>query len=50
MKKEGIPEVDLYAIAEKQSLASCKGNPDVLHWWPEASKLFADAIIKEIEK
>ena len=49
MKKEGIPEVDLYAIAEKQSLAPVKGSPDFRHWWPEVSKLFADAIIKEIE-
>ena len=49
MKKEGIPEVDLYAIAEKQSLASFKGSQDNVHWGPEVSKLFADAIIKEIE-
>jgi len=49
MKKEGIPEVDLYAIAEKQSLVSLKGSPDCLHWGAEVSKLFADAIIKEIE-
>jgi len=49
MKKEGIPEVDLYAIAEKQSLASFKGSQDNVHWGPEVSKVFADAIIKEIE-
>ena len=49
MKKAGIPEVDLYAIAEKQSLVSLKGSQDCLHWGQEVSKLFADAIIKEIE-
>ena len=50
MKKERIPEVDLYAITESQSLAPFKGSQDNLHWGPEVSKLFADAIIKEIEK
>jgi len=48
MRKEGIPEVDLYAIAEKQMHTLPKGWKDCLHWGPEVSKLFADAIIKEI--
>ena len=50
MKKGGIPEVDLYAIAEKQSLASFKGSQDTVHWGSEISKLFAAEIINEIEK
>ena len=47
--KEGIPEVDIYAIAEAQMQNSGKAGPDVLHGGPALSKLFAAAIIKDIE-
>ncbi len=50
MKKEGIPEVDLYGIAVKQLHTVRKGSRDIVHWNKSVSKLFADAIIKEITK
>lgn len=50
MKKQGIPEIDLYAIAEKQLHTVHKGSLDTVHWGTEVSRLFADAIIKEVEK
>jgi len=50
MKKRGIPEVDLYAIAESRMGSVRKGWADNVHWDGPTSKAFADAIIKEIEK
>lgn len=50
MKKQHIPEVDLYAIAEKQLHTVKKGSQDSVHWGSEVSSLFGDAIIGEIEK
>ena len=50
MKKRNIPEVDLYAIAESRMGTVKKGWGDTVHWDSAASKLFAEAIIKEIEK
>jgi len=49
INKEGLPEVDLYAIAENQIHTVSKGSPDLVHWGPEVSRLFAAAIIKAIE-
>jgi hypothetical protein len=49
MQKEGIPEVDLYAIAEKQLHTVKKGSKDIVHWNRDVSRLFANAIIKEID-
>lgn len=50
MKKEGIPEVDLYGIAVKQLHTVRKGSKDIVHWNGDVSRLFAQAISKEIEK
>jgi hypothetical protein len=50
MRREGIAEVDLYAIAEKQLSTVPKGSQDTVHWGKDVSRLFAEAIIKEIEK
>ena len=47
MAKYGIPEVDLYALCEKNL---DKASKDGVHWNGDASKLMADEIIKEIEK
>lgn len=50
MKKRGIPEVDLYAIAVSRLGTIRKGWADTVHWDSATSKLFADAIIREMEK
>ncbi len=50
MKRHGIPEVDLYSSAVKQLHTVKKGSQDTVHWGAEVSRLFADAIIMEIEK
>lgn len=50
MKKRGIPEVDLYAIAVSRMGSVRKGWADTLHWDSGTSRLFADAVIREIEK
>ena len=50
MKKHGIPEVDLYAIAENQLHTVTKGSVDLVHWKPEVYQIMAQEIIKEIEK
>ena len=50
MKQRGVPEVDLYAIAEKQLHTVRNGSQDTVHWNAEVSRLFANAIIQEIEK
>ena len=47
MTKYGIPEIDLYALCEKNL---DKASKDGVHWNGDASKLMADEIIKEIEK
>ena len=47
MGKYGIPEVDLYALCEKNLDKSSK---DGVHWNQDASQLMADEIIKVIEK
>lgn len=47
MIKYGIPEVDLYALCEKNL---DKASKDGVHWESAASSLMADEIIKEIEK
>jgi len=47
MIRYGIPEVDLYALCEKNL---DKASKDGVHWSGDASKLMADEIIKEIEK
>lgn len=50
MKKHGIPEVDLYAIAENQLHTVTKGSVDLVHWKPEVYQIMAQEIIKEIER
>ncbi|MEI6645729.1 MAG: SGNH/GDSL hydrolase family protein [bacterium] len=50
MEKQGIPEVDLYAIAEKQLNTIKPGSQDSVHWNQDVSRLMATEIIKEIEK
>ncbi len=50
MKREGIPEVDLYQIAENQLHTVSKGSSDFVHWKPEVYQIMAQEIIKEIEK
>lgn len=50
MKQQGIPEVDLYAIAVKQLSTVRNGSQDTVHWSTEVSRLFAQAIVEEIEK
>ncbi|MGV8093950.1 MAG: SGNH/GDSL hydrolase family protein [Mangrovibacterium sp.] len=50
MKKYGIPEVDLYSIAENQLHTVSKGSVDLVHWKPEVYQIMAQEIIKEIEK
>ena len=47
MGKYGIPEVDLYALCEKNL---DKASKDGVHWNADASNLMAAAIILEIEK
>jgi len=47
MTKYGIPEVDLYALCEKNL---DKASKDGVHWGADASRLMANEIIKEIEK
>ncbi|MEI6071644.1 MAG: SGNH/GDSL hydrolase family protein [Verrucomicrobiae bacterium] len=47
MAKYSIPEVDLYALCEKNL---DKASKDGVHWGGDASKLMAEEIIKEIEK
>ncbi len=47
MAKYGIPEVDLYALCEKNL---DKASKDGVHWESSASALMADEIIKAIEK
>ena len=48
--REGIPEVDLYAIAEHQLHTVGKESQDTVHWGTDVSRRFAEAIIKEIER
>lgn len=50
IRKEGIPEVDLYSIAVKQLHTVDKGSKDIVHWKPVVSRLFAKKINKAIEK
>jgi hypothetical protein len=50
MRRQNIPVIDLYAIAEKQLATVRKGSQDTVHWSQDVSRLFADAIIQEIEK
>jgi hypothetical protein len=50
MKQQEIPEVDLYAIAAQQLHTVRNGSQDTVHWSAEVSRLFADAIIREIDK
>ncbi len=45
--KHGIPQVDLWAFAEKNL---DKVGGDGVHWTGEASKLMADLLIQEIDK
>ena len=47
MVKYSIPEVDLYALCEKNL---DKASKDGVHWNKDAYKLMSDEIIKEIEK
>ena len=47
MVKYSIPEVDLYALCEKNL---DKASKDGVHWNQDASQLMADEIIKAIEK
>jgi len=47
MRAHGIPEVDLYDLAEKNL---DKASKDGVHWEQSASRLMAEEIIKEIEK
>ena len=47
---EGLPSVDLYAIAVTKLDTITKGSKDTVHWPKEVSQLFAEAIITEIEK
>lgn len=47
MQKNNIPEVDLYALCEKNL---DKASNDGVHWQMPAYKLMAKEIIKEIEK
>ena len=50
MKNHGIPEVDLYTVAEKQLHTVSKGSVDLVHWEPEVYQIMAQEIIKEIER
>ena len=50
MAKAGIPEVDLYALSENKLDTVAAGSKDSVHWNADISRLFAGAIIKEIEK
>lgn len=50
MTGHGIPEVDLYALAEKRFDTVPAGSKDALHWSTEVSREMAGEIIKEIEK
>ncbi len=50
MKANGVAIVDLYSIAAKQLHTVRKGSKDSVHWSREVSSLFADEILKEIER
>ena len=50
MIKEGIPEVDLYTIAENQLHTVSKGSNDLVHWNEKVYQIMAQEIIKEIER
>lgn len=50
MAKYGIPEVDLYALSERKLDTVTAGSKDSVHWNAEVSRLFAGAIIREVEK
>ena len=50
MAKCGIPEVDLYALSETKLDTVAAGSKDSVHWNADVSRLFAGAIIKEIER
>ncbi|SMP68926.1 hypothetical protein SAMN06265222_111133 [Neorhodopirellula lusitana] len=49
MHQKGIPEVDLNPIAAKQLHTISKGSNDTLHWGLDNSRLFAHAIVEQIE-
>ena len=50
MANAGIPEVDLYALCENKLDTVAAGSKDSVHWNADVSRLFAGAIIKEIER
>lgn len=50
MAKQGIPEVDLYALCKTNLDTVAKGSKDSVHWNQDVCKLMATEIIKEIEK
>ncbi len=50
MAKCGIPEVNLYALCETKLDTVAAGSKDSVHWNVDVSRLFAGAIIKEIER
>lgn len=50
MQKNNVPEVDLYTIATKKLGTIRSGSKDAVHWPSPVSSIFADEIIKEINK
>jgi hypothetical protein len=50
MRKYGIPEVDLYSIAESRLHTVSKGSVDLVHWKPEVYQRMAQEIVREIER
>lgn len=47
---DGSHTVDLYALAERQLDTVPTGSKDSVHWNAAVSRLFAEAIVAEVER